>query len=80
MATIEINEKLLREYVYDLIASDDDLQVNDEVINEKIDEILDGLRESPEEIISEIVLDNIYFELLENENDDEIETEEKNKS
>jgi len=74
MATIEIDETLLREYVFEMIADDEELKVDDKLVNQKISEILAGLKESPEEIISDIVLDQIYFEVLDEEDlDEEIE-------
>ena len=74
MATIEIDENLLREYVFEMIADDEELKVDDKLVNQKISEILSGLKESPEEIISDIVLDQIYFEVLDEEDlDEEIE-------
>ena len=74
MATIEIDETLLREYVFEMIADDEELKVDDKLVNQKISEILSGLKESPEEIISDIVLDQIYFEVLDEEDlDEEIE-------
>ena len=71
MATIEIDETLLREYVFEMIADDEELKVDDKLVNQKISEILAGLKESPEEIISDIVLDQIYFEVLDEEDLDE---------
>ena len=71
MATIEIDETLLREYVFEMIADDEELKVDDKLVNQKISEILSGLKESPEEIISDIVLDQIYFEVLDEEDLDE---------
>jgi len=74
MATIKINEKELREYVLELIESEDELTVNDEMVDERIAAILAELNDSPTEFLGGIILEDIYFEAeLEEGKDIEVE-------
>lgn len=76
MATIKINEKELREYVLELIDSEDELTVSQEIVDERIDAILSELKDSPKELLGGIILEDIYFEAeLEEGKDIEVENE-----
>jgi hypothetical protein len=74
MATIEINDQELRDNINELIAIEDDFLVDSKVVDEKIESFLIGLKESPEKILAEIIFDDIYFE-VEDENGKYIEVE-----
>lgn len=67
MATIVINEQELRDCVQELIASDEDFKIDPAAVNVRIDEILSGLIESPEDFIAGIILDDLYYDAEEKE-------------
>ena len=76
MATVEINEKLLRDCVQELIAVDEDFKLEENHVNEKIKYSLRGLEESPEDIIAAAIVDDLYFDSMdENEEEQDIEVE-----
>ncbi len=62
MATFEINEIELKKYVNDLIASDENMDADMDEVNERVDTMLAKLAESPVEVIGEIIVDDIYIE------------------
>ena len=69
MATIVINEKELRESVNKYLSMDEDLIVEQEIVNEKIDAMLVRLAENPIEVITETILEDIYIEIEDAEED-----------
>ena len=76
MVTFEINEELLRKSVIELIAMDEDFKVDETLVNEKIEDFLAGLEESPEEIIAAAIVDDLYYDSMdENEDEQDIEDE-----
>ena len=77
MATFEINEKLLRKYVKELIAMDEDFNVDVNQVNEKIEDYLAGLEESPEEIIASSIVDDLYYDSMDEEEEEQDIEDEK---
>jgi len=76
MATFEINEELLRKSVNELIAMDEDFKVDETQVSEKIEGFLAGLEESSEEIIAAAIVDDLYYDSMdENEEEQDIEDE-----
>ena len=69
MATIVINEKELRESVNKYLSMDEDLIVEQEIVNEKIDAMLVRLAENRIEVITETILEDIYIEIEDAEED-----------
>jgi len=76
MAKFEINEELLRKCVKELIAMDEDFKVDETQANKKIEDFLAGLDEFPEEIIATAIVDDLYYDSVdENEEEQDIEDE-----
>jgi hypothetical protein len=73
MATFEINEVELKKYVNDLITSDKNLIADVDEVYERVDTMLAKLAESPVEVIGEIIVEDIYIEA--EEYDEEITDE-----
>lgn len=71
MITINIDEELLRQTVLEDINSDEELHVSEKFINEKIEEVIACLLESPEEIISGLIIDDIILEALDEEDEED---------
>ena len=71
MITIQIDEKDLIAYVKELMAEDDDLIIEAEEIQEIAESYIARLKEEPKETLAQAIIDEIYLE------SDELDDDEK---
>ena len=71
MITIQIDEKELIAYVKELMAEDDDLIIEAEEIQEIAESYIARLKEEPKETLAQAIIDEIYLE------SDELDDDEK---
>lgn len=71
MTTIQFNEKELVAYVKEQIAADENLDVAIDDISEIVEVFLERLKEAPMETIADLIIDEIYMDATEDDEEDE---------